>query len=193
MRPRPLERVAKTTPFPFLIERLFNDIQTALIDNIDWLNYAYGKAERITTKKADGRVAYIPAVYNEKYDYESLMPDDTKGNYSFFVVQDSQNIDSAKGRASRIYGKCSLIVWFDLRSMTSGWGKEYAKNAFLAVLSDFSSSNGHLIVESVLERTDAIFSEFTLDETDNQYLTFPFAGFRFNCEYSIRQLCDETK
>lgn len=193
MRPRPLERVAKTTPFPFLIERLFNDIQTALIDNIDWLNYAYGKAERITTKKADGRVAYIPAVYNEKYDYESLMPDDTKGNYSFFVVQDSQNIDSAKGRASRIYGKCSLIVWFDLRSMTSGWGKEYAKNALLAVLSDFSSSNGHLIVESVLERTDAIFSEFTLDETDNQYLTFPFAGFRFNCEYSIRQLCSETK
>lgn len=193
MRPRPLERVAKTTPFPFLIERLFNDIQTALIDNIDWLNYAYGKAERITTKKADGRVAYIPAVYNEKYDYESLMPDDTKGNYSFFVVQDSQNIDSAKGRASRIYGKCSLIVWFDLRSMTSGWGKEYAKNAFLAVLSDFSSSNGHLIVESVLERTDAIFSEFTLDETNNQYLTFPFAGFRFNCEYSIRQLCSETK
>lgn len=193
MRAIPLQRIAKTTPFPFLIERLFNDIQEKLITDIDWLNIAYGKVERIAAKKANGDVVYIPAVYNDKYDYENLMPDDQKGNYSFFVVQDDQNIDGAKGRANRIYGRCALIVWFDIRSISSGWGKEYAKNAILSAVSDFSSSNGHLSVESVSEHPDAIFSEFTLDETDNQYLTFPFAGFRFNCRYSIRQLCSETQ
>ncbi len=174
-----------------LLDRLFNGVQEELVKNIDFLDYAYGKAERVVAMNGEGTTIHIPAIYKKGKDYESLLPDDKRGNYCFFVVEDNQNFDYAKGRLGRLHGTCALIVWLDQRTMSNAWCKEYAKSAFLAVLSNLNIQDGHLQVTSVAERAETIFRDFSLTEIDNQYLTYPFCGFRFNCDYSIKQNCDE--
>lgn len=189
MRPQPK---AITRDNPVLIERLFNDVQQALIDGLDWLDLAYGKAERIIQRTQRNERTYIPAWYLDGMDYENLLPDDRKGNYAFFTVEDNMSVEAAQGRPARISGQCSLIVWLDQRTMTNEWGKEYARNSVISILTALNTDSGHLQVQSVFERAESVFSGFTLDEVENQYLTYPYCGFRFVCQYSIRQDCYET-
>lgn len=189
MRPQPK---AITRDNPVLIERLFNDVQQALIDNLDWLDLAYGKAERIMQRTQRNERTFIPAWYVGNEDYENLLPDDRKGNYSFFTVEDNQGVESAKGRPARVNGLCSLIVWLDQRTLSNDWSKERAKSTILATLTQLNLDNGHLQVQSIFERAESVFSGFTLDEVENQYLTYPYCGFRFVCQYSIMQDCYET-
>ena len=175
-----------------LLERLFNEAQQALIDGLDWLDLAYGNAERIAMRTERYEKTYIPAWYKSNEEYESLLPDDRKGNYSFFTTDDNQSVDNAPGRPARISGTCNLIVWLDQRTLSNEWSKEQARNAILGVLTAFNPSDGHLHVRSIFERSEAVFSGFTLEDVENQYLTYPYCGFRFVCEYSIRQDCYET-
>ncbi len=183
---------AITRDCPVLIERLFNDAQQALIEGLDWLDLAYGKAERIATRTEKFEQTFIPAWFMDGEDYENLLPDDRKGNYSFFTVEDNQSVESAPGRPARVSGVCSLVVWLDQRSLSNTWSKEAARNAILGVLTNLNVFDGHLQVRSIFERPEAVFSGFTLDEVENQYLTYPYCGFRFVCDYSIRQDCYET-
>ena len=189
MRPQPK---AITRDNPVLIERLFNDVQQALIDGLDWLDLAYGKAERVIQRTQRNERTYIPAWYLDGMDYENLLPDDHKGNYAFFTVEDNMSVEAAQGRPARISGQCSLIVWLDQRTLTNEWGKEHARNSVISILTALNTDSGHLQVQSVFERAESVFSGFTLDEVENQYLTYPYCGFRFVCQYSIRQDCYET-
>lgn len=185
-------RQAITRDNPVLIERLFNDVQQALIDGLDWLDLAYGKAERVIQRTQRNERTYIPAWYLDGMDYENLLPDDHKGNYAFFTVEDNMSVEAAQGRPARISGQCSLIVWLDQRTLTNEWGKEHARNSVISILTALNTDSGHLQVQSVFERAESVFSGFTLDEVENQYLTYPYCGFRFVCQYSIRQDCYET-
>lgn len=189
MRPQPK---AITRDNPVLIERLFNDVQQALIDGLDWLDLAYGKAERVIQRTQRNERTYIPAWYLDGMDYDNLLPDDRKGNYAFFTVEDNMSVEAAQGRPARISGQCSLIVWLDQRTLTNEWDKEHARNSVISILTALNTDSGHLQVQSVFERAESVFSGFTLDEVENQYLTYPYCGFRFVCQYSIRQDCYET-
>lgn len=189
---RPTRSAILRTDCPMLLDKMFNDIQQHLIDNVDWLDLAYGQAERIMQRTEKFERTYIPAYFMQGEDYENLLPDDRKGNYSFFTVDDNQSIEGAKGRPARISGTCNLIVWLNVRTITNGWGKEQAKNAILNALTALNLSYGHLQVTNIFERAEAVFSGFTLEEVENQYMTYPFCGFRFVCDYTIRQDCHET-
>ena len=80
-----MDRTPKQTN-PQLLDRVIGVIQTALADNLPWLNFAFGRAER-TKKEIDGRIYFLPTVYVGKNDYAEITPDDTHfGCYSFCIV-----------------------------------------------------------------------------------------------------------
>ena len=71
-------------------------IQEGLAKNLGWLNYAFGKAERLV-KDYKGKRVYSPNLYVGKNEYELITPDSNIGNYCFFVL-DEPGKPSGHGR-----------------------------------------------------------------------------------------------
>jgi hypothetical protein len=49
---------------------------------------------------------------------------------------------------------------------------------------------GSITVDAVYSRAENVFSGFTLDEVDNQFLMSPFAGFRFEGTMRVKDVCE---
>ena len=56
------KRTTPIIPNPVLIDRVLGNIQTGLMDNVDWLDVAFGRAQRIA-KVIQGKRYYTPNVY----------------------------------------------------------------------------------------------------------------------------------
>ena len=54
---------------PVMLDKVLQDIQIELIDNIKWLNYAFGRAYKLVEHRPDGNKFIYPAVYNGKGEY----------------------------------------------------------------------------------------------------------------------------
>ena len=178
---------------PQLIDRVIEVVQDALADNLPWLNYAFGKAERLK-HDINGRIHYLPNVYRGKNDYIDISPDDRQiGNYSFFVVDEPQYVDWVAGQQNTIHAYCSLIVGVDMRSVepTDERNTELVKRDILRVLNGkVHLKEGTFSVKRIFEKAENVFDGFTLDEVDNQYLMHPYCGWRFYGEITITDICE---
>lgn len=184
-----MDRVIKPSN-PVLFERLFAEIQDGLASNIGWLNHIFGKAERLV-KEINGRKYYTPNIYIDGNDYELIAPDSRLlGNYSFFVLEEPQDVDYYRGEPNNITAPFSLIVWFDIRTINDDRNIEQAKQDLLRALNGgIYVTSGRYRITRIYERAENIFKDYTLDEIDNQYLMHPFCGFRFYGEVEVDDDC----
>ena len=87
----------------------------------------------------------------------------------------------------------SVIFWFDMRTITNdpnNRNREAVKQEIMRVLNGgFWLKSGSMQINKVYEKAENIFTGFTLDEIDNQFLMHPFAGFRFAGELGISETC----
>ena len=177
---------------PQLLDLVFNDIRKGLKENLSWLNYAFGKVERIV-KDIKGNKYYIPCIYTRDNDYLDISPDSKFGNYSFFVVDDPQGVTWENKANVGESADFSLIFWFDVRKVMDQLNvrdKESIKKEILDVLNKkVLVRNGRFNITSCYELSENIFKEFTLDELDNQFLMHPYCGFRFSGTIEIEELC----
>ena len=67
---------------PKLIDLALIDIQTHLTTKLSWLNFAFGRSEKLIN--ADGKT--YPAIYQGDNEYKDMLPDTDLGNYSFFEI-----------------------------------------------------------------------------------------------------------
>lgn len=186
-------------PNPTLIDKVLANIQTGLIENIDWLDVAFGRAQRLV-KIIEGRKYFTPNVYaggqigRAANDYIEVSPDANIGNFSFFWINDPQTVDWRPKQQSDLIADFDLIVWFDLRKVYPGEqnnrNTEALKNQLLNVLNGgFLLREGRIIINQIYELAENIYREFTLDEVDNQFLMHPYGGFRFSGELTVSQPC----
>ncbi len=187
-----MDRTPKQTN-PQLLDRVIGAIQTALADNLPWLNYAFGRAERIK-KDINGREYFLPAVYVGKYEYEEITPDDYKfGNYSFCTIEEPQWVEWVNGQDNKLCAYINVIVWVDMRTIepTDERNKELVKRDILRVLNGkVAVKDGRFKINRIWEHAEHIFEGFTMDEIDNQFLMHPFCGWRFRGELSILDYCN---
>lgn len=180
----------------YLHDKVINEVCEALATNLPWLDVAHGRCERLVKKENDGKRYYIPAIYKKCENYESLLPDDRKGCYSFFVMREPQNVSQQVQNEVRIKSPFSLIVWVDMRrverkmNMPDNRNTEYIKEQVLSVLNTALTRKGSITVESIYERAENVFQGFTLDEVQNQFLMSPFAGFRFDGTMIVTNDCN---
>lgn len=184
-----------TKATPYLFDKVIGDLQVILKQQLPWLDYSFGRAERLV-KVVDGKRIYTPNIYTSDDQYEVILPDDRHGCYSFFVLSDPQEVISKTQMEVRIKSPFSLVVWVDMRrvekaitSLTDERNTEYVKEQVLSILEDAHMTKGHVSVERVFERAENVFQGFTLDEVDNQFLMSPFAGFRFEGEMITTNDC----
>lgn len=176
-----IERVPINNNNPRLLDKVITELQRGLADRLPWLNHSFGKAERLV-KMIDGRKVYTPNIYIGKNEYELLAPDDYLGNFSFFTIDDPQEISWSVGETSEIKSPFSLIVWVDMRKIqdVDNRDTESVKRQILRSLNgEIRLRHGSITINKIYERAENIFRGFTLDEIDNQFLMSPFMGWRF--------------
>ena len=184
---------------PVMLDKIIGEIQTGLVENLSWLDAAFGRCQRIT-KMVQGKRIVVPNVYSGgKFgpnDYLEVSPDSKIGNFSFFEIEDPQTIDAGPWDRN-IQAPFSLIVWFDLTrvyGVADNRNTEYLKAQILRVLAGRAGwhlSHGRIVLNRIYERAENIYRGYTLSEIDNQYLMHPFAGFRFEGILEFEELCFE--
>lgn len=184
---------------PVMLDRVMGEIQQGLVDNISWLDAAFGRSQRLT-KMMNGKRITVPNVFcggwngHGENDYIEVSPDSKIGNFSFFEIDDPETIDVGPW-ARQIKTPFALIVWFDLTRVyntASNRNTERLKAQILHVLNGRAGwhlSNGRIVLNRIYERAENIYRGYTLSEIDNQYLMHPFAGFRFEGLLEFDELC----
>lgn len=192
---------APVIPNAIMVDAVFSQMATALKANLTWLNAAYGRAQRLTSV-VEGKKYVTPAVYTGSIagqgnnDYIPVLPDSNIGNFSFFLMDDPEQLDWEPYRQMGTTTPFSLIVWFDLRRVfnsATNRNTEKLKAQILYVLNGRTSgwhlNGGHITINKVWERAENIYKGFTLDEIDNQFLMHPYGGFRFDGTITIDTPC----
>ena len=187
--------------FPVMLDRIIGEIQTGLVNNIPWLDVAFGRAQRLS-KMMEGKRIVTPNVFcggwkgHGENDYIEVSPDSKIGNFSFFEIDDPQTIDAGPW-AREIKAPFGLIVWFDLTrvyGVASNRDTERLKAQILHVLNGrdgWHLTDGRITINRIYERAENIYRGYTLSEIDNQFLMHPFAGFRFDGILEFSELCVE--
>ena len=184
---------------PVMLDKVIGEIQTGLVENITWLDVAFGRAQRLA-KMANGKRIITPNVFcggwngHGPNDYLEVSPDSKIGNFSFFEIEDPQTIDAGPW-AREIKAPFGLIVWFDLTrvyNVADNRNTERLKAEILHVLNGRAGwhlTGGRVLVNKIYERAENIYRGYTLTEIDNQFLMHPYAGFRFDGLLEFDELC----
>lgn len=185
---------------PVMLDRIIGEIQTGLVENIPWLDVAFGRSQRLT-KMMNGKRIITPNVYcggwngHGPNDYLEVSPDSKIGNFSFFEIEDPQTIDAGPW-AREIKAPFGLIVWFDLTRVYNtqdNRNTERLKAEILRVLNGRTGwhlNEGRIAINRIYERCENIYRGYTLTEIDNQFLMHPFAGFRFDGVLDFAEFCE---
>lgn len=178
---------------PQLIDVVFGEIQNGLVDNLGWLDMAFGRAQKLV-KIIETKKYFTPNVYTGiANDYIPVAPDSKIGNFSFFWLDDPQTMDWVPNQQGNIKTPFSLIFWFDLRRVynsATNRNTELIKANILRTLNGgFQMKSGRIKINRIYEQAENIYRGFTLDEVENQYLMHPFAGFRFEGELTVIEPC----
>ena len=81
------------------------------------------------------------------------------------------------------------MFWFDYRTLQDAdeRNNEKIKYDILQCLRNVTSTYGNISIIKIYEEVKNIFYGFDLKEIDNQFLTMPFGGFRFEGEMITKQ------
>lgn len=190
---------APVIPDAVMLDAVLAQIQQGLADNLNWLDVAFGRSQRLQ-KMVNGKRIITPNVFcggwngHGENDYIEVSPDSHIGNFSFFEIEESQTIEPGTW-ARTITAPFALIFWFNLVKVygeKSNRNTEFLKAQILDIVNGRSGwhlRQGRIYVNRCYERAENIYRGYSLSEIDNQYLMHPFAGFRFEGVLTFDELC----
>lgn len=177
---------------PVMIDRALAYIQDELIKKIGWLDYAFGRAQRLVTQR-EHKNYYYPGVYIGKNEYLNVLPGQGLGNRTFFIVDDPHTIEFNPRRYNVIKSPVSLICWYDLSDIypdSKERNTEDVKRQILRVLTNLTMPDAtRLELVKIYEQAENIFRGYSLREIDTQYLMQPYAGLRIDGNLIYREEC----
>ena len=175
-----------------LFDKPIGYIEDALADKLPWLDHIFGRAERLVKMK-DGMRYYTPNVYLGRNEYLPLLPDNRKlGNYCFFVLEDPQTVTVPMQSQNRVRSPFSLIVWVDMRNVgdaADDRNTERLKEEVLKTVRVAWIKKGSVTLSRIYERAENVYTGFTVDEVQNQFMMAPYAAFRFEGVVMIDESC----
>lgn len=179
---------------PKLIDKALLEVQTKLTTKLIWLDGAYGKVQRLT-KVEEKRKINFPGIYTgskQGKGYESAMPSDHLGNFSFFTIKDGEKLGTLSRRNTTINAEFGLIFWFRYDKIyPDDWKQRTIENVKDEVVSFFRTTafrNCRMTIEQFFELPENIYKGFTDREVENDYLMRPFGGLRVNGKIHVNQL-----
>lgn len=176
---------------PKLVDRVLGFMQDRLLEGLGWLDYAFGRSQRLVTRR-DQKDYYYPGVYIGGNEYINVLPGQGLGNRTFFIVDDPVELNT-KHRLLTLQGTVSLVCWYDLSRIYEGTTErntEAVKWEILRTLDGMVFPTGMwMAIGKMYERAENIFREYSLGEVDTQYLMQPYGGVRIELELAYREEC----
>lgn len=180
MKPRQIQNPAN----PVLLDAAFIAINTKMLAKLSWLTNAFGKAQTLKETK-DKKLIKYPAVYiGDAKDYESVLPSEDFGNFCFWNTGD-YDIQPIVNQTPIVTAPFGLIFWFNINTSLDAAEKrniEKLKKDVLDFLATVRHVGTRITVTGITDNADAIYKEYTIDETKQQFLMHPFGAFRINGE-----------
>ena len=177
---------------PAFTDKIIVQVQDTLKAKLPWLDYSFGQSQRLVTTK-DKKDYFYPGVHIGRGDYLNVLPDQNLGNYSFFILEDPQNVDFRAHTTNNVKLKYSLVFWFNLDKVFPGLidrNTEALKAQILKILNrELFLTFGRIDVRSIYEQAENIYKGYSLKEVDSQYLMQPYGGFRFEGEMLFMEDC----
>lgn len=166
---------------------------------IEWIDRVFGKSERGVKKNSKGRLEYFPYIHDDAGEYHPLIPDDSYGNFLFFVANPINAISGSE-RNSKLSTQLSIIVFGNLDKTYADekTSIENFKSKFLEEVEKLSSCRTVNTFKRlrISEQVQNVYKEFTLDEkeTKTQFLMFPYFAIRVDLEISyLRKNCQNVQ
>lgn len=176
---------------PKLFDKAITQMQDILENSIDWLEFAYGRVEHIK-ETIKNKTYSKPVIFTSINDYIDVLPDDKRGNSSFFIVHDNQNILNYEAHTKNvIQANFSLIFWFDISKIDNNDNRntETIKQELLYVLTNLNISNGNIELSIIKEDIDNIFKEYYISDKATKYVMHPYKALRFEGKITVREEC----
>ena len=178
---------------PVLFDTIITQVQDTLASELSWLDHAFGRSQKLTGQAGDKRYSY-PAVHIRSRKYQDVSPDKRLGSYSFFVMEDPQQVTFYPQGRNILKTNFALIFWVDLEALYPdskvSRNTEAVKSEILGVLTRrMFLSSGRLSITGIKEQADNVFREYDLNEIKSQYLMQPYAAFRFEGQMLLTESC----
>ena len=193
---------------PVLLDKVIQDIQVALKNNLSWLDFAFGRAYRLVQSTSEGEKFIYPAVYNGNGEYLSVMPNDDFGNFCWFDIYDPQDITTVTQSRPQFTFEGAIVFWYKLDTIyddNSVLHTEEIKNEILSLLTTpgLITTISKFTVNRVYERFENIYKGYMIEKVyndyayknlsiqniDRQFFMYPYAGLRVEFKLITREIC----
>ena len=193
---------------PVLLDKILQDMQKSLMNRLNWLNCAFGRAYKLVEHRPDGNKFIYPAMYNGNGEYVSLLPNDSFGNFSWFDIYDPQKITEVVQSLPQYTFSGAIIFWYDLSSIYEDetvMHTEEVKDEIMRVLTTpgLITTTGKLVINDIYERFENIYKGYSIEkiynnytykgegiqDIDKQFFMYPYAGIRIEFTLTTRELC----
>lgn len=193
---------------PVLLDKVIQDMQTALKEKLSWLDYAFGRAYKLVEHKLDGEKYIYPAAYIGNSEYVSLVPNDNFGNFCWFDIYDPQDITQVVQSTPQFTFSGAIVFWYNLNTIYADADfiySEEVKDEIIRVITTpgIIKQTGRLTIDKVYERFENIYKGYSIEkiynnytykgegiqDLDKQFFMHPYAGLRLEFTLTTRELC----
>lgn len=181
-----------------MIEQIIDSIAVHIKENVPSVSKSGGIAQ-VVTVSSDGKPRRYPACINPgKFEYAAMLPDALESVVSFFQVVNNDLRSPAPGGRVDMVSLLRLVLWTNATKIYPGDVDAVIMDV-LAAIKTFKFDSTALIspkaVKVMFERFEpkskSIFSAYTFDEGQTQFLMPPFdwRSIQIRVLYSITASC----
>jgi len=180
------------------IEAKIQILQTALSDNLSWLQYSFGKCERHEQMVNDEKVVYPVCFVDNKADPVDVRPNDNWESYAFWDVIDPGRMDYPGEELSVMKYTmweydAALIVWINLKRLSDAVYNETKSQMREDIINVFETNligrNVLFLPSQIYDRDiEQIFTGFNLSQEWN-INKWPYVAFRVNGIIRFNRKC----
>lgn len=170
--------------------KIVNDIQTVLAANLSWLEKCFGLAEIAEMKQDDGSILRYPRVAtnlsSETPTYIDVRYDDTVDALCFFERDGEISFGEQEGEFDGVTYPLAIVFWCNLASIDVNRAYDFTDQLAGHVLNVLRANFAANISESFgLElRSEQAYSNYTMRDVDNRFITLPYSAFRISFTYT---------
>ena len=168
-----------------MIDLAVSQLQSRLSE-LAWLDIVAGvvRAQKMNVEGVEKTLPAMPDPNNQEYIL--LTPSDKYSGIAYFdLISNSNRGELSGGRAFQMESVVRLVVWLNMRRLSPSGNVPQAMAAIVSKLNGRYSDVapvGNIVVTPMQEvsKTPAIFSRWTYDEAESQYLMLPYDYFAFD-------------
>jgi hypothetical protein len=174
-----------------MLDAVLLEISIELKKKLTWLDSCYTAAQKLQNTQDSKKINY-PAVFTGGTEYLNLLPDGHLGNYSFFRMNDPEEIEYYARNVNKITAEFDLIIWFNLKKVypiDTGRNIEHVKSEVLKAFREITITRGTYQLEQIYKDAKNIFSTYSIDETQEQFMMHPYGALMIRGKLIYKEDC----